>query len=234
MPDSICPHCRANAPVIMRGLEPRCAACVGVRSAVSLSSAPVNVAGRPSQVGGQVAKALGWLTLIGGALAAVLVTVVLQALFPAGVAGWILGAAILSIAGIAGFGVLTGGKRLHARGVATERDARERAVMALAARRGGALTAAETGSALGVGEHAADDLLTEMARRSDGTVSLEIDHDGRLVYMFPSLRGRARVPVAPSAPPRRIAADDEELDHEDEGASAPLRSARRASRRPSL
>jgi len=212
----------------MRGLEARCTECGAKRD--SFTGMPLQVAGRPAQIGGRVASALGYLVLFGGGIAALAIGAVLQALFPAGVAGWIAGSLLLSVAVFVGLAMLLGGRRLHARGIASARDARERAINSLAARRGGTITAAEVGSALGIGEQVADELLTGMVRRADGAVLLEIDPDGRLIYLFPSLRPRV---ADATAPPRIASAPNDEAEIEEDEAEPPL-ARRRVIRRPSV
>lgn len=64
----ICPHCKQDAPTIVRGLRAYCTACDAPRS--MLSDTPINVAGQPSKVGGGVASVLGWFILLGGLLTA--------------------------------------------------------------------------------------------------------------------------------------------------------------------
>ena len=191
MADSLCPHCRTVAPVVQRGIETRCSACG--RARLPLSSTTVNAAGRPAQVGGSVARVLGWVALVGGALAALTVGAILQAIFPLGIAGFVVGGAIFFVAALIVVLALTGGRKLHTHGVTAERQARERAVTALARRQQGLVTAAEAALAMNCSPEVADEVLTSMAKRPDMGVSLEIEEDGKLVYQFAMFRPRTRV-----------------------------------------
>ncbi|MEO6418086.1 MAG: hypothetical protein ABIP39_01665, partial [Polyangiaceae bacterium] len=76
-----------------RGVLAYCTACGQLR--VPLAGPAVNLAGQPSQIGGSVAKILGWLVLGVGVVVAVLLTALLQAIFPAGFVGWLFGAVIM-------------------------------------------------------------------------------------------------------------------------------------------
>ena len=82
----ICPRCHQDAPTILRGLQTYCTACGAPRSITDAPDA-VNVAGQPSQVGGTVARVMGWLALVGGLFVALLLGALFQALFPAGIVG---------------------------------------------------------------------------------------------------------------------------------------------------
>src|SRR5262245_36670091 len=81
-----CSRCGQDAPTVVRGLETFCVACGAPR--LPLAAMPVNLAGRPSKVGGTIARVLGWAALVGGLSAAAIVGALLQVIFPAGVAGW--------------------------------------------------------------------------------------------------------------------------------------------------
>jgi hypothetical protein len=166
-----------------------------------LSSTTVNAAGRPAQVGGSLARVLGWMALVGGSLAGLTVGAILQAIFPLGIAGYVVGGAIFGVAALIGVLALTGGRKLHTHGLTAEREARERAVTALARRQQGMVTPAEAAQAMNVSPEIADEVLTAMAKRPETAVSLEVEDDGRLVYHFAMFRPRTR--VAPIEPGRR-------------------------------
>ena len=191
MADSLCPHCRTVAPVVQRGIETRCSACG--RARLPLSSTTVNAAGRPAQVGGSLARVLGWISLVGGGVAALTIGAILQAIFPLGIAGYVVGGAVFAVAALVGILALTGGRKLHTHGLTAEREARERAVTALARRQQGQVTPAEAAQALNVSPEVADEVLTAMARRPETAVTLEVEDDGRLVYHFAMFRPRTRV-----------------------------------------
>lgn len=185
----ICPHCKQDAPTIVRGLRAYCTACDAPRS--MLSDTPINVAGQPSKVGGGVASVLGWLVLIGGLLTALAMGALVQAIFSAAIVGYILGGFIASISLLIGLGLIFGGRKLQQSGDERSRGAREQAVFALARGRGGSVTVADLARSLAISEPEADALLTEMVKRPDGRVTLEIDDDGTLRYFVPALAPRS-------------------------------------------
>jgi hypothetical protein len=225
----ICPHCKQDAPTIVRDLRAYCTACGAPRSL--LSDTPVNVAGQPSRIGGGVASVLGWLTIIGGSLTALAIGALLQLVLPASIAGYIVGGFIGGICLLVGLGLVFGGRKLQQSGNERSRSAREQAVFALARRRGGSVTIAELSQSLSIPEPEADALLTEMAKRPDGRVTLEVDDDGTLRYFVPALvsgqqgrrvdsKSRLRVPSGPRIPdPAEVDAHAEAEADRDEAAS---------------
>jgi hypothetical protein len=211
----------------MHGYEARCAACGAPRNPLDASA--VNVAGRPTQVGGTVANAFGWTVLVGGVLVALVAGAILQALFPAGFAGWAVGLALTAVCVIVGLPIMAAGRRLRERGKDIAQQAEERAVFALAAHRGGALTANDVAHALGISATRADERLTHLARQPDGRVQLEIDPHGHLVFEFPEL---APMRVAP-ADGARIAPAPIEASDGDAALDEPSRRAPGPRRAPS-
>jgi hypothetical protein len=199
---TLCPRCGQDAPLLVQGIIGKCSACGAPRN--PLSARAVNIAGRPSQVGGHIARVMGWVSLLGGAAIAIVIGAILQAVFPAGFAGWLVGGVILSIALVVALLLLLGGGKLRQRGEDVERETLRSAVFALAERSGGVLTAEQVAQALGMTPAAADAALTELAKVQDGRVALEVDDDGRLTYLFRPIAGlrvspRQRVRVAPPA-----------------------------------
>src|SRR5256885_2140612 len=76
------------------------------------------------------------------------------------------------------------------------------AIMGLARARGGVLTATEVAESLRLSTQDADAFLTELAKRGDGKTSLEVEEDGRLVYLFPDYapaNARTRFAVEPAS-----------------------------------
>lgn len=179
----MCPHCRQNAPVIYRGVLSYCTACG--RPRVPLTGTALHMAGQPSKVGGSVARAFGWLVLFGGLAFALLIGALFQAIFPAAVVGFVLGG-ILGVASIAlGLLLLRGGSSLRESGVEKERWTRQQALFALAANRGGMLTALDVSQALGLPHGEADAFMTRLAKEDPEHVRLEVDENGTLFYLFP-------------------------------------------------
>src|SRR5262245_28608328 len=86
----ICPNCRQDAPTISRGLGVYCTVCGAPRSLLNTGT-PVNVAGKPTKAGATLASIFGWLILLGGLLTALGIGALLQAIWPAAIAGYVLG-----------------------------------------------------------------------------------------------------------------------------------------------
>jgi NADH pyrophosphatase NudC (nudix superfamily) len=61
-----CPRCGEDAPLVYRDYVAHCSACGATR--VPLAAPAVAMAGKPSQVGGTVAKIVGWIVLACGGL----------------------------------------------------------------------------------------------------------------------------------------------------------------------
>jgi hypothetical protein len=179
-----CPHCGQPAPIINRGVLSYCTACGQPRAPFSATS--VTLAGQPSKLGGTVAAIMGWLVLGGGMLIAVTVGLLLQALFPAAIAGYGIGGMIALVSFGIGLALLLSGRSLRRLGTRAAQDVRDQAILALAAHKGGILTARDVSLALGDSVPQADALLTDMTKRGDQAV-LEMDNDGRLTYRFPNV-----------------------------------------------
>jgi hypothetical protein len=218
----LCPSCRQDVAPIMRGVTAYCTSC-GAQMPFTSAPEAVNVAGQPSKVGGGIAKALGSIVIGIGVMLALLFGGLAKLIFAFSTALYV-GGFFLVMALLVGLPLLYAGRHLRKSGEDREREAQERAVMALAAKERGELTAAAVARALAISEEAADALLTEMAKRPDGRVSLEVDDSGRLFYVFRDVVASSggakvrvgpqgwRVPEAPGAQPRIVDAElvDEE------------------------
>lgn len=196
-----CPHCGQLAPTVQRGLETRCSVCGGVR--LPFDAPAVNLAGQPAQVGGTVARIVGWLVLAGGLLSALLVGSLFQAIFPAGVFGWILG----SVIGLGALGfslaLILGGKKLRQVGTKREHDVQVATLRALAGKNRGVVAPDEAARALGSSVQEADALLTELAKQGTD-VRLEVDDDGRLTYVFDRASSGRRFAAPARGKPWRV------------------------------
>lgn len=221
----ICPNCRQEAPTVVRGVRAYCTACGAPRSLIE--DMPVNVAGQPSKIGGGVAAAAGLLVLFIGSLVSLTIGGVLQFLLPP-VGLWVggfLGVVTLFMTAM----FLWGGRILFQSGTESERGAQERAVWAIAQRHGGSVTTADLSRALSIPEADADAILTAMAKRQDGRVTLEVDDDGTLRYEVRELRrvrfgtGK-RVPTSAPVADRNAVIDAEfEVRAEEEAQNAEKR-----------
>jgi hypothetical protein len=218
----ICPYCHQDAPSILRGVRAYCTACNAPRS-LATAGEVVNVAGQPARVGGGVASALGLVALVVGALVAFAFGTIAALLFTTAAALWVVGGVAFFTLLVA-LPLLFGGRRLSQAGVDRARAAHEHAAFALAARHRGVLTVREGARALSIREEEADALLTALARRPDGRVTLEVDDDGALSYVFHDLRPVEAPRVRVVEKPRII---DAELVDEDDLVQPAVRHASR-------
>jgi hypothetical protein len=189
---SHCPHCRQDAPVVVRDLGARCVACGRPRPPFGQTA--LNLAGRPSQLGGSLARGLGYSIGSFALLLSAFVAWLLQSIFTGGVVGYLVAGPMAALGLVLATLLVRGGSSLRRTGERAERDAKERAVWALAARSAGSVTAPEVARALGVSSPEADAFLTAWAERDVDQVRVEVDDRGRLLYQFPSL--------LPPSPPR--------------------------------
>lgn len=171
------------------------------------------MAGQPSQIGGTLARVMGWLVIAGGLFLSLALLGILIAVFPESVAGYIVGGGAAACTGLIGWLLLRGGKSLRTTGEDEEKNARVQAIFGMAKMRGGVLRAAEVGAALQISAEMADALLTDLAKTKSEHVSLEIDDQGGVYYRVdPSGQVRmrieamdgARVRVEPAAQEREV------------------------------
>lgn len=175
---SMCPHCDREAPIVYRGALPYCTACGGLRS--PLSSPSVNLAGKPSKVGGAVASVVGWLVLVVGLSTALGLGLLFYALATAVVA-LAIATPIAVVVLVLGIMLVRSGHALSRSGADAERATQEKALLALAEHRG-AVTAVDAARTLGVGVATADAILTALAKREPERVAVDIDDQGVVHY----------------------------------------------------
>jgi hypothetical protein len=177
----VCPHCGQDAPLVYRGVVPYCTGCGGIRA--PLTSRSVNMAGKPSTVGGTVAGVFGWLMLLGGlGVAGLLATIFALLNYP--MLALAVGGPIALLALLFGGGLVMGGKKLRTQGATTQKDTRVEAIFALAQTRKGILLATDVARALSIPVDEADALLTTLAKTDSDHVSLEVNDDGGMFYRF--------------------------------------------------
>jgi hypothetical protein len=173
-----CPHCGADAPIVMEGARSYCTAC---RNARSPFSAPVvNLAGRPTKAVGTAARIAGFGVLFFGLTAALVLGTLLQAIFPAAVLGWVLGIALGILAIGCGVLLLRGGKHLRATGATHTDVERARALRAFSASHGGIVRALDAARILNLSLEQADGVMMDLARRDNASV--EYDQRGDIFY----------------------------------------------------
>lgn len=205
----ICPSCHQDAPTIVRGVRAFCTACGAPRPL--LGSSAVNVAGKPMKVGGAIASGAGWATLIGGSVASLGAGLLTYFVFlaigasTAGTVGLFVGGFLGLLTILISLSLLLGGRKLRATGVDDRRKVLEQGIFALAGRQRGSVTPRDVARQLSITEEEADGLLTDLAKKGDGRVSLDVDDDGTLRYTVPDLlapvriESEAKVRVAPGA-----------------------------------
>jgi hypothetical protein len=177
-----CPHCRQNAPIVYRGMVAHCSACNQPRSPFSAKA--LNIAGRPSKLGGMASKVLGYGVLFAGLGTAATLMLLFFFLAPTSAVGYAVGIPLAIITLVVGLALIYAGRRLHRAGSDTEREAREQALYALAANRDGLLTAVDGARALNLEVAHVEAVLGDLAKRDPEHVSLEIDEEGALFYLF--------------------------------------------------
>lgn len=187
----MCPTCRRNAPIVYRGLSPHCTACGALR--VPFSGSSVNLAGKPSKVGGTITGAAGAVVLFVGTLISLLMGLLFGALLSTG-AGLAVGLTLGVMTLAVGIGLLFGARHLWKTGEVTQSQTQEQAIFALASHRGGVLRASEVAQALNMTEGVADAELTGLAKRQPERVTLELDDNGGIYYRFPEMAPAMRVP----------------------------------------
>jgi hypothetical protein len=135
----------------------------------------------------------GWVFLVIGLSVSAFLWLLLQSIWPQSMVGWAFAVPIAMLSLFFGGGLVFGGKRLHKSGESAQKKARVEAIRALVAHRGGMVTAAEAAQSLNVSEQESDALLTELAKDPDQNVSLEVDDEGRIRYLFGVAEQRWRV-----------------------------------------
>lgn len=158
-----------------------CTACGGLRS--PLSSPSVNLAGKPSRVGGTVASLLGALMLLVGLSVALGLGLFLYALVGSLVA-LAVALPIALVVLLVGLVLLGSGRSLRRSGANAARATHDQALLELAAHRG-AVTAADAARALGVSVQGADSMLTELAKREPERLAIDVDELG-VVWFRPA------------------------------------------------
>ena len=132
---------------------------------------------------------------------AIFAGLILQSIWPASFFGWAVAIPIAMLSLFAGLALLLTGRRLERRGVDVRRGVQFDALRALAAHNGGAISAERASAALNLTEAECDELLTELAKDPREDVSLEVDDDGQIIFLFgiPEKRWRVLEETAPQS-----------------------------------
>jgi hypothetical protein len=179
---AICPRCGQRAPILLRGIDALCTACGAKR--LPFTGKTLNLAGKGSRIGGAAARFFGWATLVFGTSIAAFLALIFQSIWPEGFVGYAFAIPVMILSVAIGVPLVLGGKRLGRHGEEKERQTRLQAIRSLAAHRRGAITARDVAAALAMPELAADALLTDLARNPDENVSLDLDDNGNIYYLF--------------------------------------------------
>ena len=176
---------------MLRGVEARCTACGAPRP--PFASRSVNLAGQPSRVGGTLAAVSGWIVLVMGLSFSAFLGLLLQSIWPASFVGYAFALPVAVLSLFFGLGLVLGGSKLKKSGTLAQQKTRIEAIRALVAHRGGIITAADAARALNVPEDECDALLTQLAKDPSQNVSLDVDDDGQIQYLFGVPEKRWRV-----------------------------------------
>jgi hypothetical protein len=187
---SPCPRCGQHAPIVLRGLDSRCAACGAPRFLLAAPS--VALAGRPSKLGGAAASLAGVSVLVLGLSLAVGLFFLLSAFLPVAV-GWAFAVPTAAASLLFGILLLLGGSRLKKSGAARQQRVALEAVRSVVQHRRGPISAAEVASSLQLPEPDVDALLTQLAREKATAVTVDVDQQGHVVYDFEGEERRWRV-----------------------------------------
>ena len=220
--ETMCPHCGRDAPIVYRGALACCTACGGPRS--PLSGPAVNLAGKPSRVGGAVASVFGGLVLLVGLSVALGLGLLIYALVTPAVA-LAVALPIALVALVVGLVLFKGGRSLSRQGTDAARATLDHALFELAAHRR-AVTAAEAARALGVPVSEADAMLTSLAKREPERLAVDVDEHGVVWYRAASPVGEVfeeRVRVAQRVRLEDRSTTDEQSVEADESERAELR-----------
>jgi hypothetical protein len=188
---SECPKCGQRAPIVLKGLDSRCAACGAPR--FLLAAPNVSLAGQPSRVGGLAASIAGVAVLVLGLSISAGLWFLGHALSPASTLGWALAVPAFGVALLVGMLLLVGGTKLRQSGTARQRAVELEAVSAMIQHRRGPISANEVARALELPEAQVDAMLTELARKKATAVTLDVDAEGHVVYDFDGEERRWRV-----------------------------------------
>lgn len=215
---------------MLRGVEAFCTVCNARRT--PFASNILNLAGKPARIGGIAARIFGWGAMIVGLLLALTVGLIAQAVVSLFVAttwiGLAFGLPIALVALLLGLGGIFGGKKLARVGEASLEKAQLETIRGLVRHHGDVLRPSIVARALNVSEQEADSILTALARKPDENVSIDVDDDGNILYLFGSsdaIRWRIRAERA-----RITDTEREELEAELEQAEAEAEHAERARR----
>lgn len=216
MPTStLCPACGQEAPIVYRGVLPQCTACGAIRP--PLSSASLNLAGKPSRLGGVLAAVAAGIVVVFGAMFALAAALLLLALGRP-IAAVAFGATLGLLTLFAAWSLSRRARKLAASASATESALRSQALLAMAAHRG-AVTARDAAQALGTSVAEADAMLTALAKADPERVGVDVDDQGNVWYRVAAAPGEP-LPHVRVGPAVRVEGDAGAVEAREQGESA--------------
>ena len=177
-----CPKCGQRAPIRLEGLRAFCTACGEKRRPFATTT--LNFAGTGYRAGGIAATVIGSMAMVTGLAMAAFFFFLFGWLFPGTWAPYALSVPTLIVSLAFGITAVLGGRKLGMVGQQKLDRARADTIRALANHHGGAVTAAMAARALEIEEPEADGILTIMAKDPKGDVTLDLDDDGKIHYLF--------------------------------------------------
>ncbi len=175
---SPCPACGRDAPLVYRGVVPSCTACGALRA--PLSTASVNLAGKPARVGGTLASVAGGLVLLVGGSIALSIALIFAVFHLLGL-GLALASPFAIVSLAVGLVLLWRGGLLRRAGARAEQATHEQALLELVAHRG-TITASDAAIALGLGIAEADARITALAKTQPERIAVDVDDEGVVHY----------------------------------------------------
>ncbi|MEM7610029.1 MAG: hypothetical protein AAF411_32175 [Myxococcota bacterium] len=180
--DERCPNCGQDVPLVLRGVATYCSACGAHRPA--LGKRVLGITGRPAKLGGLAAKIAGGAVFGIGTFIALLITLVIQALWSDGWLGYAIGGPIAFLTLMLSGALFFGGRMLGQAGDRAIDDTRKKALRGLAKAKGGVLKAVQVADALHMAPAEADALLTEFAKEPSEDVGIDVSDEGEVLYLF--------------------------------------------------
>lgn len=215
----ICPHCGRDAPIVYRGVVPSCTACGALRAPLSTPS--INLTGKSSRVGGTVASVAGWLVLLIGLSFELGLGLLLWTIFSVALA-LAVALPLALVSTVIGVALLRGGTSLRRSGANAERAVRDQALLSMAGHHG-PVTATDAARLLNVSVSAADDMLTELAKRDPDRITVDVDDQGviryRLANLFSNLQSASGAPDEGRVRVGALSTDEGEAEEATEEAS---------------
>ena len=146
----------------------------------------LGVTGQPARIGGFAAKIAAGTVFGLGTFLALLIMLVVQAIWPEGWLGFAIGLPIEFLTLLLTAALYFGGRMLGKAGERAIDDTRVSALKALSRQKGGVLRAMDVAKALHMSERDGDELLMRLARQPDEDVGIDVNDEGEVLYLIGS------------------------------------------------